>query len=435
MTTQRVVFVGGGAVTIHAYAALVRRRRADVRRGRLELVVISADDQHSFHGFTGEVLAGDLPLEVTRTSLREALPLAAVVPGTVTHVDRARRVITYTRVRPPRAGATETMRYDELVVAPGGREPVDEVTGLAAHGFTLRGQEDVPRLLLRLAALEDPDAPAMPRDLVVIGGGFAGVEVAAALASRPTSVRDRRVHLVHAGPELLPDRPGTRSRVSRRADRELERLGVSVSCGVRAVAVGRRHVTLSDGRILPAALVLGTIGQRPVQLPGLDSLPTDAAGRLLTTPDLGIAPGIWAAGDAAHVNHPRAGTAVPTTALWATKAGDHLGRNLARTVVGRPTRPFGYLGLGQAASFGRGRGVADIGGVPTTGWVAWVVRLAILVRCMPSRGQAVETVAVLLTRRPLLPPVVEAGPDPADPPTRYAAVSTSRAAGVRAEAA
>ena len=62
---QRVVFIGGGYATLHAYQVLARRRRREIRRGRLELVVISADDHHSFHGFTGEVLAGLLPYAIT----------------------------------------------------------------------------------------------------------------------------------------------------------------------------------------------------------------------------------------------------------------------------------------------------------------------------------------------------------------------------------
>ena len=57
-------------------------------------------------------------------------------------------------------------------------------------------------------------------------------------------------------------------------------------------------------------------------------LPTDETGRLRTTADLAVAPGIWAAGDAAHVGHPHTKEPVPTNALWAIKAGDHLGQDL-----------------------------------------------------------------------------------------------------------
>ena len=55
---NRVVLLGGGYVTLHVYATLVRRLGRDVRRGNVEIVVISADHAHRFHGFTGELLAG-----------------------------------------------------------------------------------------------------------------------------------------------------------------------------------------------------------------------------------------------------------------------------------------------------------------------------------------------------------------------------------------
>ena len=322
------------------------------------------------------------------------MPRAAIVPGMVTHVDREQQVVTYVRVGAAGNGAVETLRYDELVVAPGGREPIQDVPGLSEHGFTLRSPGDMRRLLARLVLLEHPAAGRQPSDLVVVGGGFAGVELAAALAARPTTVRGRRVHLVHSGTAVLPHLRDGQPGLARRAERELDRLGVEVHCGVRVVSVGRQHVVLSDGRVLPTSLVLSTTGQRAVQLPGLESLPADDTGRLLTTPDFAVAPGIWAAGDAARVNHPRTRNPVPANALWAIKAGDHLGRNLARTVGGRATTPFRYLGLGQAAAFGVGRGVAELYGLPLTGWVAWVTRLAFFIRFMPSHANAVETLGL-----------------------------------------
>ena len=427
---KRVVFVGGGYATLHAYQVLARHRRREIRRGKLEIVVVSADDYHSFHGFTGEVLAGVLPLSVTRASLREAMPRAAVIAGVVTQVDRERQVVTYLRVGSAGSGQVESLRYDELVVAPGGREPVGDVPGLDEHGFTLRSPGDMRRLLARLVVLEHPSAGREPSDLVVVGGGFAGVELASALAARPTTVRGRRVHLVHAGAAVLTQLREQQPTLARRAELELDRLGVVVHCGVRVVAVGRHHVVLSDGQTLPTSLVLSTTGQRAVQLPGLETLPVDDSGRLLTTPDLAVAPGIWAAGDAARVNHPRTRTPVPANALWAIKAGDHVGRNVARSVAGRATTPFRYLGLGQAAAFGVGRGVAELYGIPLTGWVAWVTRLAFFIRFMPSQANAVETLAVLLSRRSSVPSVagLPTGPVPAVRPARHTAVSTSRPA-------
>ena len=124
----------------------------------------------------------------------------------------------------------------------------------------------------------------------------------------------------------------------------------------------------------------------------------------------------------------RTRTPVPANALWAIKAGDHLGRNLARSVVGHRSTPFRYLGLGQAASFGVGHGVAELYGLPLTGWVAWVTRLAFFIRFMPSHANAVEALAFLVSRRSALPSVAgfATGPTPISTPMRHTAVSTAR---------
>jgi NADH dehydrogenase len=381
----RVVLLGGGYATLHAYRALVRR----LGSRQVQITVVSADDCHAFHGFTGEVLSGVLPLRLTRTPLVEVLPGAEVLHGTVEHVDLDRQVVL---AQPASGGAPRRLPYDHLVVATGGREPLTDVPGLAEHGQPLRGPSDVADLLDRLAALERAGGGRV----VVAGGGLAGVELAAAVADRRAVGGDLDVVLVHGGPELLPalrrDQPG----LAARAERELDRLGVRVMTGTRITAVGRRAVRLADGSLLPADLVLATTGQRPVPLRGLERLPHDRAGRLVTDRSLRVTPAVWAAGDAARVVHPVTGRPVPANALWAIKAGAHLGRSLARTLAGRAPREFRYRGLGQAAAFSPGRSVAELYGVPLVGVVAWLLRLGFFLRFMPQRRRAAAVVAALL---------------------------------------
>ncbi|NKY39320.1 hypothetical protein, partial [Cellulomonas septica] len=147
-------------------------------------------------------------------------------------------------------------------------------------------------------------------------------------------------------------------------------------------------VTLSDGTRIRTRTVLATTGQRPVRLPGTEPLARDDDGRLRTLPDLTVRDGVWAAGDAARVLHPRTHEPVPANALWAIKAGDQVGRNVARALQSRPGRPFRYLGLGQGAAFGVGHGVADIWGLSITGPLAWILRLVFFLRFLPSRRRA-----------------------------------------------
>jgi NADH dehydrogenase len=96
-------------------------------------------------------------------------------------------------------------------------------------------------------------------------------------------------------------------------------------------------------------------------------------------------------------------------------------------MAGTGTVPLRYLGLGQAAAFGMGRGVAELYRLPFTGWVAWVVRLAFFIRFMPSRANALETVTFLMARRSAVPSAARfsPGPAPETAPARYAAVSTA----------
>ena len=93
----------------------------------------------------------------------------------VTHVDVARRRRSRSQARRTRA-----LTYDALVVGTGGREPLDAVDGLAGRGLTLRGPGDLADLLQRVRVLDGP--------VVVVGGGLAGVELAAALAARAAQV-------------------------------------------------------------------------------------------------------------------------------------------------------------------------------------------------------------------------------------------------------
>lgn len=386
----RVVLLGGGYVTLHAYAALARGLRREIRRGEVEVVVVTADPAHSFHGFTGEVLAGLLPFARTRTPVASACPLARVEHGVVTEVDRERRTVTW---RPAGSAVTRTMTWDHLVVGTGGREPTALVPGLAEHGWTLRAPGDIERLAARVGRLADRslDGDARPPLVLVAGGGLAGVELAAAVADRG---RGRvRVEVVHAGEQLVPELAGSQPRLARRAAAELERLGVRVRCGVRLVEVTAGSAWLSDGTLLPTADVLATTGQRPVRLPGLGDELHDLRGRLLTASDLSVGDGVWAAGDAARVLHPVTGAPVAANALWAIKGGHHVGANVARVVRGRPTRAFRYRGLGRVASFGLGRSVGELYGLPLTGATAWVLRLAFFLRFMPDRRQALRTLA------------------------------------------
>jgi NADH dehydrogenase len=363
----RVLILGGGYAGAWAYRALARRR--PLLRD-LEITVVAPHAVHAFHGFTGEVLSGELPAPAAHSPLAEVFPRARLVEGTATSVDVETRTV---RVATP-TGTVE-LGYDQLVVATGSREATDAVEGLTEWGWCLRAPEESAALLRHL------ETDAGPGPVVVVGGGLSGAEAACALAHR--FAPDREVVL------LAPRGPGSEMlSLALRVRDELTRAGVRILTA-RAARVEPDLVELSDGTSLAAAAVVAALGNRAVPLPGLPA----GAGELRPDRTLAVAPGIWTAGDAAYVVR-RTGARAPQDALWAIRAGTRVGRNVARTARGRKPRAFGYRGLGIAAGFGRGRAMVRIWGVPLTGPAAWLIRMGFFLWFVPSRRQAARLLRV-----------------------------------------
>lgn len=396
-----VVVLGGGYAAVWGYRAMVRRLRRHLRTGRVRITVVSASTSHAFHGWTGEVLAGLVRHEQTRTPLDELVPRARLVHGRAVAVDTVARTVAVDT-----AHGRRDVPWDHLLVGVGS---VDATTipGLARHGLSVKGEwalmgtcDHLDDAVRRALAATDPEERRRLLTVVVAGGGFAGVEMAAAIAERLQARRDQvapddrpRVVLVHSGDALLPE---IRPRFGRLADyamEQLEAVGVEVRRHTRLTRVTAQGAELDDDSTIPAATVLSTVGQAMVPLAGTESLDRDDRGRLTTDAWLRTSqPGVWAGGDTAAVPHVVRGTPCPPNALWAIKHGVRVGDNIARSIRGRRLRKFRFLGLGQAASLGVGRGAVELYGVTLTGWMGWIARWGFFHWFMPSRRRALATI-------------------------------------------
>ncbi|MDQ1531133.1 MAG: hypothetical protein QOE37_1238 [Microbacteriaceae bacterium] len=394
---MKVVLLGSGYSAIWSYRAL-RRWMGD----SAEITVVAPFDEHVFHGFTGEVLDGELSPDLQRSPLSECLPRARRVRGWATAVDPQRREVTVEW-----QGERTIVGYDQLVVATGARERTDGVPGLAEHGWPLRFPGLVQGLLDHLASLDatppaDAEDAQRRRTIVVVGGGLAGTEVAAALGRRYGD--SRRVVLVAATPTVVPlwqDKPWLHERVLR----NLATAGVDLLPSSRVAEVDETGVRLANGVHIGAATVVSTLGNTVPVLPGLERY-QGADGLLQVDHCLRVTDGVWSAGDAAAVRS-RSGIA-PKDAIWAIRAGTKVGRNIALVARGRAPRRFGFRGLGTVASFAPGRAVAKVYGVPLSGVSAWAVRAAFFLWYVPSRRTAMRIVGTslggaLLNLRPALP--------------------------------
>ena len=404
--TARVVLLGGGYVTVWAYRALCRRLGR--KQPEVAIIVVCPENFHAYHGWTGAVLCGIVTPPNMLSPLRSLLPRAEVLRGEAVRVDLGQGLVY---VRPTGESNLLAVHYDHLLIGTGSRDRLEGVPGLAAHGWQLKRAADMLALRSQLiGVLERAEAAADPAQrlrlltVVVAGGGFAGVEMMAAIAELLQTARRRypvlqrhqpRLVLLHTGPALLPQLRPRFARLADYATAQLYRHGVDVRCGVGLAACESWGARLSDGGAIAAATVISTVGQARLPLPGTEGLPRAADGRLLTDATLRVArpPPVWAGGDTAQVLHPASGAPGPATALWALKHGERAGDNIARALCHGPLRPFRYPGLGQAASLGTGRGAVELYGRQFTGWPAWLMRLGFFLYFMPARRQAVRVLA------------------------------------------
>jgi NADH dehydrogenase len=194
-----------------------------------------------------------------------------------------------------------------------------------------------------------------------------------------------KVTVLHGMPRLLPE---LSPRLGAEALQSLRQRGVTVRLNTFAASVSAAGVHLKDGELVAGDTVLGTIGTSSNPL--LDRIGVHCLqGRIVVNEDMSVPglPGVWAMGDCAAVPNSFDGSISPPTAQFAVRQAKHLAANLVRDMRGHATSPFRYRSRGAMASIGHLKGVAEVFGVPLTGWLAWLVWRAYYLSQMPSSGR------------------------------------------------
>jgi len=378
---KRLLIVGGG------FAGLRLARKLDGVDG-LEVLLLDRRNHHLFQPLLYQVaMAGLSPAEIAAPirSLLSDQRNARVLRAHVTDVDLdAREVITENGDR---------YGYDYLVLACGAKHAYfghEEWEPFAPGLKTVEQATEIRRRVLEAyEEAEKETDPERQHDLLtfaVVGGGPTGVELAGALGemSRFTLARDfrridptaSRVILIEAGPRILPSFP---EKLSSRAVRDLESLGVEVRTSSPVTRIDAEGVEMGDERLCCRTKVWAA-GVRPSSLSKKLGTPLDRQGRVQVEPDLSIPghPEVFVAGDQATLEGPD-GEPLPGVAPVAMQQGDHLARLLRREIAGRSgeREPFRYRDKGQLATIGRSRAILEIGRLRMGGLVAWLVWLVV----------------------------------------------------------
>ncbi len=344
--------------------------------GKRGATVVSRENFMLYTPLLPEAGAGTLEPRHVVVPLRQMCPHAELLLGRVTGLDEPRAVVLADTL----AGPCE-IGYERLVIALGAVTRVLPLPGLREHGLAFKDLADA--IALRNRVLEQLERasirPDVPEELgfVFVGAGYAGVEALGelndfahdALRFYPAlrRVRQRWV-LVDAAPKILPEIP---RRLGEYAARHLERRGVEIHVGTMLESYDGREAVLSNGVRVPARTLVWTAGVRPNPLLAELGLPLDEGGRVRVDAMLRVEEreNVWALGDCTAVPNSKApGTFDPPTCQHALRQARCLTRNLRS-----PPRPYGYRMLGQVATLGRHKGIAEIPGLRLRGFLGWFV--------------------------------------------------------------
>jgi len=374
METQKhhVVIVGGGAAGLELATALGNKLG---KKGLADITLIDASRTHIWKPLLHEVAAGTLD------SAEDELEYMAQARwnhfhyrlGRMTGLDRERQEVcvaaTYSdegnEVIPERR-----FHYDTLVIAVGSLSNDFGINGVNEHCLFLdttaqaeRFQKKLLNNMLRAHTQQKPIVEGQ-LDLAIVGAGATGVELAAQIhrVTRLLSAygldtidpdKHIRIHVIEAGPSILPALP---PRLSSAAEHELARLGVTIHVNQRVVEITKSEIKTAAGNVVPAAIKVWAAGiKAPDFLRDLAGLESNRINQLTVKRNLQTTrdENIFAIGDCAACPLDNEGNTVPPRAQAAHQQASTLVKTIRRRLNGLPPVDYTYRDYGSLVALGR----------------------------------------------------------------------------------
>ena len=377
-TRPRVVIAGAGFGGLTCARAL--------RHVPVDVLLIDRNNYHLFTPLLYQVASALLdPGEVARPVRALIRPLANAEfrQAQVTGADLDRRILNTDRGPIP---------YDYLVLATGSQSDHFGNASLAQHAFGLKDLDE--GLALRNRILSQFEASRWVTDaekrrtmltFAVVGAGPTGVEMAGALSElirlvlrkdyRDLDLSEVRVLLLEAAASPLgtfvPD-------LRQAARRSLEKKHVELMLGAKVESVTDDSIRLAGGEGIAAGTIVWTAGVRASEVGAAIGAPLGRQARVRVEPTLQLAghPVVFVIGDLAGAVD-RGGVQLPMLIPVAMQEGKHVAATIAELVRNGGAKAFRYKDPGIMATIGRNSAVAELGAVHLSGFLGWLMWLAV----------------------------------------------------------
>lgn len=387
--TKKILIIGGGFAGLTAAKTFKNQKNFDV-------TLLDKRNYHLFQPLLYQVATAGLnPADI-------AVPIRAqftgadnvkVIWGAARKIDLQNKVVLVRDEHGYGASNTEIeLSYDYIIVACGANHSYfgrSEWEKYAPGLKTLEQATEIRRRILSaFERAENEDSEELQKALltfVVVGGGPTGVEMAGAIADiahtvlvkdfRRIDPNSARVILIEAGERVLAT---FSKKLSFKAQKSLERLGVEVRTGARVSDINQAGVSVGD-EFIPTQTVIWAAGVEAAKLEWLPEVKTDRSGRIYVEKDLSISgyPNAFVVGDMALVEID--GVQVPGLAPAAIQAGEYVAKVILQDVRMSPQKrtPFRYLNKGSMATIGKKSAIVEMGKIKMSGPIAWLIWLFI----------------------------------------------------------
>ncbi len=381
-THPRIVIIGGGFGGLKLIAKL--------RRHRFQLVLLDRNNYHQFQPLLYQVATAGLnPGSIAfpfRKDFRQ-------IPDFHFRMTEVKRIL-------PEKKQVETtigvISYDYLIIAAGTDTNYFGMQNLKAHVMPMKSVVEAMALRTKLLSnlekaliTDDPAKRQQLLNIVVVGGGASGVEIAGALTEMKRYIFQKdypdlgggvfNIYLIEGSPRLLGNMS---EQASQKACYFLQKMGVNIRLNTKVTGYENDCILFESNEKLPTETVIWVSGVTANRFGGIPLTSVGRGGRILCNEfnQVKDLTDVYAIGDICLQTEDSYPNGHPQIAQVAIQQGKLLASNIIKTRQNKPLTPFHYRDKGSLATVGRNKAVADLPYLKTQGFIAWFLWMAVHLR-------------------------------------------------------
>lgn len=389
----KVLILGGGFAGI---SVLRQIQKIFKKNKSVKITLVNEDNYFLFTPMLQEIASGMLHPSSISIPLRIFSKHSEFIQAKVSSIDLKHKLVAITRKFD---GKVKVLDYDYLVIALGGRTNFFGNKQIQKNAFTIKTIQDAIAIkshLINMMEIADNEENKSTQEklltAVVVGAGFAGVEIISELNDfikdsvksyyRNIDPANIKMMIVSAKAGILPELGDA---LAQKAYKSLEKAGIRIIPNTKAVDAGEDFVSLGNNETIKCATLIWTAGV--TMDPVITNLDCEHNGGRIIVDGYLRSPtyqNVFALGDCAAITDTKTGGLYPPTAQHALRESRIVAHNLKCAIKNGSQKPFNFESKGMMAVIGKRNGIANIFGHNLSGVLAWFVWRSYYLTMLPT---------------------------------------------------